>query len=296
MTQTKYDKYIIQGVVAENKWGGQGISLSKVPDGIVPAESKMTLGVTAVRKAYMFHEPVHKHTFTEYFYFFGSGPCMNDFEAEVEYSFGEQSEKQTINTSSIVIIPPMVYHCPLNFAKIPQPIYCLEAFLATKRTEINLKDEKDQVEIRIPENNYKKYFIKDVVSGNKWGGEGISLSKAPDNLIPAAAKMSLGISLVRKPYMFHDVVHKHAFTEFFYFFGANPMDMNEFEAEVEFSFGEELETHLIKGPSIVAIPPGVYHCPLNFKKIDKPIYSLEAFMTSSYSGTNLVDVKAAASG
>jgi hypothetical protein len=293
MTELKYDRYFIKDVVADNKWGGQGMSLSKIPDGIVPPEAKMTLGITAVRNAYMFHEPVHKHTFTEYFFFFGSGPCMNDFEAEVEYSFGEQAEKQLINGSAIVVMAPMVYHCPLNFAKIQQPIYCLEAFMATKRTEINLKDEKDSVEIKVPETNYKRYVVTDVVAGNKWGGEGISLGKVPENLVPAGAKMSLGITLVRRPYMFHDVTHKHTFTEFFFFLGTNPMDMKEFDAEVELSFGEEREKHLITSPTIVAIPPGVYHCPLNFKKINKPIYCLEAFLTSTYSGTNLDEAKKA---
>jgi hypothetical protein len=91
--------------------------------------------------------------------------------------------------------------------------------------------------------------------------------------------------------MFHDKTHKHAFTELFYFFGTNPMDMNEFDAEVEFSLGEEREKYVIKEPTIVAIPPGLYHCPLNFAKINKPIYCVEAFLTSKYEGTNLEDAK-----
>lgn len=292
MAELKYAKYVVKDVVSENKWGGEGISLSKVPDGVVPPKSKMTLGITAVRKPYMFHDVVHKHIFTEFFYFFGSGFCMNDFDAQVEYSFGEQREKQVINSPAIVVMPPMVYHCPLNFARIDKPIYCLEAFLATNRTETKLEDETDTVEIKIPELNYNRYVIKDVVGGNKWGGEGISLSRVPEDIIPSGARMNLGISIVRKPYVFHDRVHKHEFSEFFYFFGSNPMDMKEFEAEVELSFGEEREKHLITGPTIVAIPPGVYHCPLNFTKIDKPIYCLEAFLTSNYSGIDLEDVKA----
>ena len=144
MAELKYARYLTKNVVVENKWGGQGISLSKIPDGLVPAESKMTLGITAVRKSYMFHEPTHKHTFTEYFYFFGSGPCMNDFDAEVEFSFGEQREKQLITSPAIVIAPPLVYHCPLNYATVRKPIYCLEAFLATKRTEITIEEENNK--------------------------------------------------------------------------------------------------------------------------------------------------------
>jgi hypothetical protein len=239
----------------------------------------------------MFHEPTHKHIFSEYFFFFGSGSCMNEFDADVEFSFGEQREKQLINSPTIIVAPPLVYHCPLNYVAVRKPFYCLEAFMATTRTEIKIEDEKDSVEVKIPELNYKRYAIKDVVAGNKWGGEGVSLRKVPADLIPAGAKMNLWVTIVKKPYLFHEPVHKHTFTEFFYFFGANPMDMNEFDAEVEYSFGEEREKHLITEPTIVAIPPGVYHCPLNFRKIGKPMYCLEAFLTPEYSGINLEDAK-----
>ena len=291
MTAEKYAKYMVKDVVAENKWGGQGISLSKIPDGLVPPKDKMTLGITAVTKPYMFHDITHKHTFTEYFYFFGSGPCMNDFEAEAEYSFGEQAEKQVINTPTIVVIPPMVYHCPLNYVRVTQPFYCLEAFLATNRTEIKLEDEKETVEIKTPELNYKRYFIKDVVAGNRWGGERIALNKVPSDLIPAGANINLAITIVKKPYLFHEPTHKHTFTEFCYFFGSNPLDMNDFDAEVELTFGEERQKYVISSPTIVAMPPGLFHGGLRFKRIGKPIYCLEAFLTSSYTGINLEAAK-----
>ena len=63
--------------------------------------------------------------------------------------------------------------------------------------------------------------------------------------------------------------------------------INEFDVEVEFSFGKEREKHVITGPAIVTIPPGVYRCPLNYARVGKPFYCLEAFMTSKYSGTDL---------
>ena len=134
---------------------------------------------------------------------------------------------------------------------------------------------------------YEKYIIKGVVGENKWGGEGIGLGSVPEAIVPAGARMTLGVSVVRKPYMFHEPTHKHNFTEFFFFFGSNPMDMSKFDADVEFSFGAEREKHVISGPTVVAVPPGVYHCPLNFARIDRPIYCLEAFLTSKYEGTDL---------
>ena len=134
---------------------------------------------------------------------------------------------------------------------------------------------------------YEKYFIKDVINENKWGGEGIGLARVPQDIIPANAKMSLVISVIRKPYLFHEPIHKHMFTEFFFFFGSNPMDMNEFDADVEFTFGAEREKHVMSSPTVVTVPADVYHCPHNFARIGKPIYCLEAFLTPKYEGTNL---------
>lgn len=67
------------------------------------------------------------------------------------------------------------------------------------------------------------------------------------------------------------------------------MDMKEFEAEVEFYFGTEKEKYVISGPTIVVVPPGVFHFPLNFKEIKKPIYFLEVSLTSKYRATDFRD-------
>jgi hypothetical protein len=285
MAELKYEKYFLKDAVKENKWGGEGIGLGSGGD-IIPAVAKMTLGVSVIRKPYMFHEPTHKHMFTEYFYFFGSNPMdMNEFDAEVEYSFGAEKEKHVISSPTIVIAAPGVYHAPLNYAKVGKPFYCLEAFMTSQYGGVDLGE--DLTEIRTPELNYNRYFIKGVVKVNQWGGEGLGLGAVPEFLIPAGAKMSLGLTVVRNSYMFHEPTHKHNFTEFFFFFGSNPMDMKEFDAEVEFSFGPEREKHVITGPTVVVIPPGVYHCPLNYAKVGKPFYCLEAFLTSKYSGTDL---------
>ena len=286
MAELKYGKYIITDIVGENKWGGEGIGLGRVKDDIVPPGTKINLGISVVRQPYMFHEPTHKHLFTEYFFFWGSNPMdMNEFDGDVEFSFGAEREKHVITSPTIVTAVPGVYHCPLNYARIGKPFYCLEAFLTLKYAGVDLGE--DLTEVRIAEPNYNRYFQKGVVRENKWGGEGISLNQVPEHIIPAGARMNLGISVVRKPYMFHEPTHKHNFTEFFFLFGTNPMDMKEFDAEVEFSFGEEREKHVITSPAIVVIPPGVYHCPLNYARIGKPIHCLEAFLTSKYTSTNL---------
>jgi mannose-6-phosphate isomerase-like protein (cupin superfamily) len=287
--QQKYEKYFFRNAVTgsmKEEWGGEMIGLGGIKSDVIPADAHMSLGVTAVRKPYMFHEPLHKHMFTEYFYFFGSNPYdMDEFDARVEYTFGPEREKHIITSPSIVTATPGVYHCPLNYAEINKPIYCLEAFMTKGYSGVDFGE--DLLEIRTDEHSYDRYFTKGVVRYDQWGGQKIGLNTVPEHVLPAGAKLNLDISVVRKPYMYHDAIHKHNFTEFYFFFGSNPMDMKEFDAEVEFYFGTEKEKYLISGPTIVVVPPGVFHFPLNFKKINKPIYFLEVSMTSRYRATDL---------
>ena len=49
------------------------------------------------------------------------------------------------------------------------------------------------------------------------------------------------------------------------------MNFKEFGSEVELVMGEEEETYLINTTTWVYVPAGLLHCPLNFKKVDKPI-------------------------
>ena len=286
----KYDKYFLTNVINEGlkkEWGGQAISAGPGHEDLLPADTWARAAITAIRKPYMFHEPVHKHMFTEYFLFFGSNPKdMKEFDAEVEFTFGPEREKHVINSPTIVVSAPGVYHCPLNYAKVNKPFYCMELFMTRAYSGVDLGE--DLAEIRVSEPNYNRYFQTSVVRDNQWGGEGMGLSAVPEHILPAGAKISAEITVIKKPYMYHEPTHKHNFAQYFYFFGSNPMDMKEFDAEVEFTFGTEKEKHVIKSPTVVIVPPGVYHCPLNYKKVGKPFYCLEVSMTSTFTSTPLM--------
>ena len=77
--------------------------------------------------------------------------------------------------------------------------------------------------------------------------------------------------------------HAHDFDEFLIFTGTNPHDMSEFRAEVELCLGEECEKFTITEPTVFYIPKGLMHCPLDFKKIEKPIAYWNIFFSPDYS-------------
>ena len=85
---------------------------------------------------------------------------------------------------------------------------------------------------------------------------------------------SMGYHCISKPMSF-DHPHTHDFAEMLCFIGGNPVDITDLGAEIEITLGEERETHLINTAAIVAMPPGLLHCPIVFKKVDKPLIFLE---------------------
>jgi hypothetical protein len=77
---------------------------------------------------------------------------------------------------------------------------------------------------------------------------------------------------VAEPFLMGDPPHKHDYDEYLFFFGGDPLNMGDLGAEIEFALGEEWEKHTITTPSIVYIPKGLLHCPLNIKRVDKPFF------------------------
>ena len=87
---------------------------------------------------------------------------------------------------------------------------------------------------------------------------------------------SLGYHCISKPMSF-DRPHSHDFTELLCFIGGDPTDITNLGAEIEFTMGGE--THVITKTAVVSIPPGIEHCPIVIKKVDKPIVFLEVSLT-----------------
>lgn len=95
------------------------------------------------------------------------------------------------------------------------------------------------------------------------------------------------IGAITEPWLIVPEPHTHTCAEFLYFFGGNPLDLRDFGAEVELVMGEgdEAETHVITTTTWVYVPPNLPHCPLNFKKVDRPIFFGHTMFAPSYAAT-----------
>jgi len=89
-----------------------------------------------------------------------------------------------------------------------------------------------------------------------------------------------------KPFFLDRVQHRHVKDEFLVFLGASFPNVFDFDAHIEFTIGkgEEAETYVIDKPTIIRIPAGMYHCPLNFKEVNKPVLFLATLLQPMFGG------------
>jgi hypothetical protein len=86
------------------------------------------------------------------------------------------------------------------------------------------------------------------------------------------ANMNMGWQLFTQPIFLEKEPHTHDVDEYLIFLGCQLPDLfSSFQAEIDFWIGEEMEKYVITRPTVIFIPKGLSHTPLNFRKLDKPV-------------------------
>jgi len=88
--------------------------------------------------------------------------------------------------------------------------------------------------------------------------------------IPGAG-MNMGWQVLTGPMLLEREPHTHDVDEYLIFLGWKLPNVFEFDADIDFYLGEEQEHYVIDKATIIYIPKGMVHCPLNFKRIGIPI-------------------------
>jgi mannose-6-phosphate isomerase-like protein (cupin superfamily) len=93
---------------------------------------------------------------------------------------------------------------------------------------------------------------------------------------------------ISEPFVMVTEHHKHDFDQFLVFVGGDITNMVDLGGEVELTLSEDgvnTETFIITEATTIFVPKGLYHCPLNFKKINdprKPILFHDLFFSPTY--------------
>ena len=129
----------------------------------------------------------------------------------------------------------------------------------------------------MPEGKYGKYIITEVIPKEEapW-----SPKFKPDELIPMLfvdSRVIEGAFYVDSNWTLpafakesHGEAHSHDYDEVLGFFGSDPENPHDLYAEAEVHLGDEV--HTVTKSCLIYIPKGTEHGPIDFKRIDRPMF------------------------
>jgi hypothetical protein len=142
----------------------------------------------------------------------------------------------------------------------------------------------------MPQRKYDKYFTDEVIfeaidkDGNKTGTLLNSTRHLQDKF--GGKHFSIDCNFVTKPQHMITQPHVHEFPQYLHFFSSNPEDVRDFDAIIEMTVGDSEkngEKYIITKPTSVYVAAGLYHGPLYFKVINKPVLFIDIAVTAKYS-------------
>ena len=226
----------------------------------------------------------HTHPFEEVITFFGTNfDDPHDLCGEVELWL--EDEQFILNKSFIAYIPAGMKHRPLRIRRIDKPMFHFTLGpgrkyggqdKVEKQNVAGLKLAKqfvfqDKPNLKLPtfrhgiskETVYRTIYLdSETVPGSKFYAEAIWFWPRPNSPKPKPGDEA------------GPKAHTHRFPEMIGFFGTNPDDIHDLCGEIELWI--DGEQYLLTKSFVAFIPAGLVHCPLYFRRIDRPIFHFTA--------------------
>jgi mannose-6-phosphate isomerase-like protein (cupin superfamily) len=99
------------------------------------------------------------------------------------------------------------------------------------------------------------------------------------------AGINMGFRYYVKPFKMELQSHHHDVDEYLFFLGGQLPDLTaNFDAEIEIFLGPEYERHIITKPSILYIPRGFEHNPMDIKRVGKPLLFMPLLLSPYFNG------------
>jgi hypothetical protein len=104
---------------------------------------------------------------------------------------------------------------------------------------------------------------------------------ADDTVIPGAFYLNCALIWKASDQGSPGIVHSHDdYDEYVGFLGSNPEDPHDLCGEVEFWLDDE--KHILTKSCAVFIPRGLLHCPIYFRRVDRPIFYFSTAPSTTY--------------
>ena len=91
-----------------------------------------------------------------------------------------------------------------------------------------------------------------------------------------------GWSFITAPFTMVPKTHAHDCHQLLWFVSGDPNYPDDLGGEAEVCFGEERGKYTIDKPTVIHVAPGLVHCPLTFRRVDKPFLFADIVLAPEY--------------
>jgi hypothetical protein len=238
----------------------------------------------------------HSHDFDEVLGFFGSDPeDPHDLCGEIELWL--DNEIYMLTKSCLVFMPKGLKHTPLIVRRLDRPVF---HFSTAPRSMYGYGREgiekKETLSPGVLIDNSKiaeSKYGKNIITRPRPHETPIDFNPKPlpsdlrtrvvcldENVIKGA--FYIGCSWLWKGSDSGPQAHTHDFDEVLGFFGTNLEDPHDLCGELEMWLGDE--KYIITKSCLIFVPKGMTHCPLIFRRADRPVFHLFIGNAGSYYG------------
>ena len=268
----------------------QAERLLRMDDRMVPGASMYMecLWLWEGRTRSGFMEEPHTHNFSEVIGFISSDrDNPKDLGAIIEINLG--NETHYLTQSCLVYIPAGMKHCPLTFVEVRRPVFFFTMAPIAGYSRISGTEAPEKTDFVSPAGPdasgtvYGRYIFTEPrshapsrqqpeappASAPPKTAETFHLVSLDGDAVAGAFYMDF-VWIMNGSMTMAPQPHRHDFDEMIGFIGAGSRENpRQIEGDVYANVGGE--RHKLTRSSIVYIPGGVEHCPLEFKDIKKPV-------------------------
>lgn len=298
MAKSLYGKYISRDIIEQSKYSQ--ITAPMINYRGDRGGKDLTFQWSCITQPFVMDaEPEVNNVDDQFLLFAGTNlDDVHEFKAEIELPLGKEMQRQIITEPTFVYIPKGLVHGPIKIKSVKKPISIWDYHLSTKYSENWVAPE------------YSKYLAKPMMMTVDTAGAG-DKSRPPDiqithptgtpfryirsaamagvtgwtKMMGIQANLCMGYFVTKyRDYCCVEPVHYHRhFDEWIFFIGGNPLDVEDFDAEIEMVWGKERERQLINSTCITHIPPGLIHLGQEHRRIGKPyLESINVAGTGNY--------------
>ena len=149
------------------------------------------------------------------------------------------------------------------------------------------------------EGKYSKYMVTDLKLPEEMQASAADYAKwatrilwLDEDVVPGSFQVNC--SWYREPMETPSKAHTHDYDEVIAFFGSDPDNPYDLQGEVEFWI--EDEKYILDKSTLLFVPGGLQHCPIQVQRADKPIFHFTVVMGGKYKPKPVDELKPAVTG